>query len=1080
MNLRTVWQSSGRMVMGLVVASSLAADAGAAAAAAAPPPPTLTAPACAPAPFLDGVLTDACWRTAAVVTNFPVVEHPDTPGGHLAYVARDSNWLYVAFEVRHPAPAHLKQTVFEQDGAVAWDDAVEVSLDPGSAGAFYVHYQLNAANIKADMVRLPDGRDLADEPTPWRSATRMTETGWNAELAFPLHRISRYQRQPPCDWSAARLNLCVNRVTPIFDAAGVRMAEERQCSCWAPVARSYNEPECFGRLQGIRPDSESPALFLPAMETIQVHGSHAGEGRPEYQLMVTLRETGNAGGEAVLRVRDRPVGATEQETRQTNALAANQQQTAGVAVPLRTTGRRTAVIWVEDAEHGGAFVSRLLDEAAMQALDTFDAWLDRSYYTDASEAVVVYRLHGSPEALRGMRVQVKDQGGHTLGAADCSAPEARVRLPLKDVTVGRHPLTVEWVGADGARLAGVSAELVKLAPNPGCEVNIDRVNGVLLKDGRPFFPFGLYALGLTSRDEDTFRRIAVAGFNTLVWEGQLADADRSPAEYRAFLDATRRCGLMVVDWTTDIQPYPPVKTNGVFSKPEEVDIALADYARQLPALRQNWAVGRAAPNLLAQYNVDEPNLRNPHARIAVAERFYQDVLNTDPYHPVILLYAGHIPSGEQWTRWGDILAYDAYIYPGWDRFEYGTPNFVAQQTIALARRAAGEHKAVLFVPLALCMEAKRTPRTLRPEEQNCQTYLALIHGAKALAYFTLHALYTQTGWDTLSELAGHMRVLGPAVTAPAVPQQVRYSPGVLDADRRLFPDVQARLFRHPDGRYVLLAANSARHPAATTIRVEGSADTPGLDAGRPATGLFDGRSCAWRGAAFEDRLEGYGVRAYDLPLRDGARGPPAAGHPPLRITVATRAFPAETPPEPRWPVDRISRRRNVMPNPSFELMSNPGEPDYIRPSMYLTWPLVGAPGALWGPDTNAPFHGNVCLRLQHQFKSGEAPHERWRITTGVCYLPTLSRPTPYVFSVYARAAREGEPFLVFVTGDMTPPKPIPPWTLTRDWKRYWFSGTVRAGGPTLVFLGTFNKDAVVWIDAIQMEAGDAPTAFTME
>jgi len=168
---------------------------------------------------------------------------------------------------------------------------------------------------------------------------------------------------------------------------------------------------------------------------------------------------------------------------------------------------------------------------------------------------------------------------------------------------------------------------------------------------------------------------------------------------------------------------------------------------------------------------------------------------------------------------------------------------------------------------------------------------------------------------------------------------------------------------------------------------------------------------------------------------------------------------------------------NVMANPSLEIMTIPGVPDYIRPNIYLNWPLVGDSDAVWGVDINQPYHGKQCLRLINQFKGGEAS-PNYQITAGIFYLPALSQSSDYTFSVYARSKREGEEFKLYIS-DMKPRSPANGnWKLTKDWKRYSHTGKFSKGGGEKFYLYTLSKDAVIWIDALQMEAGDTPSAFT--
>ncbi len=1068
--------------------------------------PEIAVPVCPAPPFLDGALTDSCWQTATVISNLLILQKPDETAAHKVCLARDKEWLYVAVSAVHPAPQHIKRSVYEQDGSVQTDDAIEMFIDPGSAGNFYLHYCLNAANIKSDQLILNSGERDRQARMPWRSAVRQTETGWNAELAFPFQvmvRETRYHRQANmkmCDWSRARLNVCVNTVKPVFDAYGARMAEERQFAAWAPLAAGYHEPERFGWLKGLgaeqsaRPGvATSAPLFWPWLENVRVGRYELRDGQPFYTLTAEIKNTAYGGGRVDVAALDQPAAGAAVEVLGHAALTPNQQQDLALMVPIQTPGRRTALVRLNDAIHGGTYETRLLSEQIMAAAEPFAAWLDRSYYTDEKNAGMVCRFRLPPSALAGQSAAVKDQTGQILAQSGKLAPECIIPVPLHGLAYGEHNLAIAWSDAGGNILAEQSFQLRKLPPNPGCEIKIDRAHGTALKDGRPILPFGLLQSGLTSQDDAYFKRMAEAGFNTVVWWGR--DWRIDPREYGAWLETARRHGLMVVDACTAINPTPPSmralrQSRGLkifehqkpFSEAEEVEIALQDFDRILPDLKKTWAIAARAPNLIGYYNVDEPNLGNQQANLQILERFYREIKMADPYRPCVNLFACHIPPGGQWTRWGDIFGYDPYIYPGWGRFDYGQPNFVAREVLELKHRIDSVHKGVWLVPIAFQMNPERTPRGLTAAEQHCQTYLALIHGARGLLYFSGNNCYAQAAWDALSGLAQQMKILGPAITAPAVPQRLEYQPNALDADKSVFPEVQAALFRHPDGRYVLLAANSRDYPVTAAFTVSGL-QAPGWPArllGRQAVeNLFGSRPPAVNDNAFADEFESYGTRAYALEISESQ-----AANPMFQITVRSAGHPEAAVLPGIFPVAEIRKRKNVIPNPSFAIQTVPGAPDYIRPNMYLDWPLAGAPGGGWGLDSDNPYHGGQSLRLVHRVKGGEPPDVNHRITAGVFYPPLMKESATYTFSLYARAARDGDELSVHI-GSMTPQSPGGRWKLTREWKRYAFTGTLShqgapgaMGGSRGFFLYTWDKDAVIWIDALQMEEGAAPTAFT--
>ena len=120
--------------------------------------------------------------------------------------------------------------------------------------------------------------------------------------------------------------------------------------------------------------------------------------------------------------------------------------------------------------------------------------------------------------------------------------------------------------------------------------------------------------------------------------------------------------------------------------------------------------------------------------------------------------------------------------------------------------------------------------------------------------------------DALKAVNEQVKILEPIVLSQAVKQTVKYTPGEFDPATDKYPDVQAALFRNPEGGFILLAANSTYYPIDTTFGVSflGSKGKAGR--------LFSGARLDIKDGKFSERLERCAVRAYCLdgpePLAD--------------------------------------------------------------------------------------------------------------------------------------------------------------------------------------------------------------------
>ncbi len=146
-------------------------------------------------PVLDGDLSDAAWRGAAVIST--LVQQVPTPGAppsektevRLVY---DDAALYVAFDVHESDPALATRTMlrYRYDSIWRLDDVVRIAFDP-----FHEHrrgyvFSFNALGTKQDS-QADNGVWQPTWDEVWDVRTRQSDTGWSAEARIPF-RIIRF------------------------------------------------------------------------------------------------------------------------------------------------------------------------------------------------------------------------------------------------------------------------------------------------------------------------------------------------------------------------------------------------------------------------------------------------------------------------------------------------------------------------------------------------------------------------------------------------------------------------------------------------------------------------------------------------------------------------------------------------------------------------------------------------------------------------------------------------------------------------------------------------------------------------
>jgi len=1004
--------------------------------------PELAIHSCKEAPVLNGVLDDACWKDAGKAEDFKVFGNKEGRATKATTVRAtcDDRWLYLGFCCLRPDADKLKPKVLEPDGPIHGDDSVEIFLDPGTQGALYYHYLLSFANIRAEKRVTKEGGKDINWDIPWRSATAVTGKGWEAEIAIPLYILASYG-----DVKKARINLCRT-------VAG-KTGSEIELSSWAPVKREFHEPECFGVLKGL--DGLKIRIpFLPAIESAAINAYCFTNGQYSYGITADLRRYTTQAGRIKLTGIDKPPAGKGRQAVRDVDLGGAEKQAVYLSIPIDSLGLRAAELLMSDPGTGEVLQSVSIKEASI--LNVLSAYLDRSYYTSEENATAVCTVGLPAEILAGMELLAKDVSGNILGQSGKIAPQTSLHIPLGQLAPGAHNVTVELRAKKGKTAATEEMLLIKREPKPGFEWKTDRINRVVLRDGRPFFPVGIYLGGIRSSQEKKFQEIAEAGFNSIIHWSSYAWQDNTDA----YFDMAKKYNLLVMEW-----PIGYSRTNltalaarlywneGFREKSKEEKGKICWEAVQEASGNIYKAVedARKHRNLMSYYSFDEP----PHAWdfTPILRTFYKRVNESDGYHPIYQLYCS-LPQAEEPLDFCDILGLDYYISPALDYIQgsQGTPSSVSKGTLRLRSIADPRHKPAWMV---ICAEnwSGIQKRNILPAEQYCQTYLALIHGAKGLFYFT-YPVASKITFEALSKMAKQLRELGPILVAPDIPQTIDYQPVAFSPEKGIFPDVQVSLRKNPNGGYVLLAANSRDYPVDVVYKLSCLGRTGVIKR------LFSKDEYPVTGGSFSERLEVYATRAYHFEAEKSDV--------PIAIHVKVKAHPELVEREPVViSIYGRTGKKNLAPNPGFEDVTFPGRPDYY-------FEYYHGQDNYFGADTRDPYEGKACLKLsqQDEKKSGIGFHFRLN--------PRIANAKACVFSVYLKASSDGMRAIL----DAHSTSPAPAWrktvTLTTSWQRYYLSGPVDQLG-NLNYFGVYNNmgglPGAIWADAVQVEAGEAPTEF---
>ena len=233
----------------------------------------------------------------------------------------------------------------------------------------------------------------------------------------------------------------------------------------------------------------------------------------------------------------------------------------------------------------------------------------------------------------------------------------------------------------------------KLAPTAS-GVKINRFTGTLLRNGKPFFPVGLYWLRSEMLGEA--RRLR---FNSGDYYYRL-----EPDEIAQLMEDAARENLGILLELSD------------FIRRREVP----DYAG-IDSVVTRY---RTHPALLAWYLIDEP--AETGVTPEVTRAVYQRVTELDPYHPVYLvnnrphLYEDHIDAA-------DIVGIDPYPVPK-------HPITRVREYVQEARWSSRGEKPVWLVAQAFG-GVEHWPRAPTPIELRNMVYQGLVQGAKGVLFY---------------------------------------------------------------------------------------------------------------------------------------------------------------------------------------------------------------------------------------------------------------------------------------------------------------------------------------------------------
>lgn len=480
-------------------------------------------------------------------------------------------------------------------------------------------------------------------------------------------------------------------------------------------------------------------------------------------------------------------------------------------------------------------------------------------------------------------------GENTIASWNEKTGRTILRLPFSlNLTPSVYNVEAKITSASSPRATyQATTKLVVLSYKPN-EVKTDRLTGGLIVNKLPFFPFGFYCYSPvypTLPEEEV-----VKGFNMISPYQKILPETIN--ERKAYMDRCAELGMKVHYNLLSVSGG-----GGVGSKIEGLseDEKKARLIAEIKTFMDH-------PALLGWYISDEPN--GTGITPEVLEEVYRTVKETDPWHPVSIVFMVPFLASRKYIDALDIVMADPYPIP--------------ERPVTIAGDATGQLKAEFIGkrPVWMVQQAfgggEWWGREPTIQETRSMTWQCIIKGATGIQYFVRQGLNyfpkSAATWGECGRMAMEVAELTPWLLSDEQTLQVEsYSQNII---------VSSRLH---NGQLIVMAVNKINEPLSAGIGIKG------FNNGK-ARVLFENRSVAVTGGLIMDQLAAFGSQVYLININ-----------------------PEKTP--------VIETNTNLIKDPGFEDFTSPGIPSacYARPG--------GDRGATYFLDTREHVEGNHSVRI---------------------------------------------------------------------------------------------------------------------
>ncbi|MCX7706222.1 MAG: discoidin domain-containing protein [bacterium] len=776
-------------------------------------------------PVIDGDLEEL-WKNAAKIDTFVTLKgKPISKQWTTVYLLYDDNALYIAFECRHPDISKMKTTCTKRDQEICLDDSVEIFIDPGRTKSDYYHFMINSNGVYYDAFGYRAGSVYnAEWNAEFPLKTKIDKNAWYLEMALP-YAIFDITPETGSIWG---INFCRNM--PGF-ADSLSQA--------FPTIDGFHIPEKFGVILGLNVDFSK---YCYTVEDLKAEGFLTADGQQVVQVKGKIHNMSGKKQENNLTINifSTTTGKTYQEKKK---IFMEPGKAMYFSIPFTGAApdRYQVCVQIKNQtdEPLKIFWKTISSQSTVSNLILKYPSYRNAFYATMKDKVLraILNINCDESLLKKLKYSyaVIDKDEKKLLEKEKLSPMRTsgnsIAFDTKNFPYGQYTLNVSLF-LEGKKIDENHISFFRYPASPS-EVRIAE-DGVLVVNGKRFFPIGLHGVNPWTAKTGDLDAIASAGFNTI--------SDTSSDE--TWLKELSKRNLKLFCYDFNVWEPWCIK---------EKEKYLEDGLKTVERLKNS-------PVLLAYFFGDEPEI-HPNWSLEGLIKGYQKMKKIDPYHPVTPVVTS--PGAyyqEIFRSFNDILGINPYLYPNYDNPDLNSRRLMGViEKVKAAVEIGGTKQPVWVDPQIFDMRAweqRFHPGEIFPgrmpylKEQRYTVYRSIIEGAKGFLFWSWFHDYANpnlnpAAWEMLRALAGEMNYLHDILVSEEKPDTV------VSVNNE---KISTKILKHLNNVFII-AANDSPQKSTARFSLKGK-NIKILNV------VSENRSLTLQKNCFTDTFEPFGVHIY--------------------------------------------------------------------------------------------------------------------------------------------------------------------------------------------------------------------------